>query len=240
MQTSAFESSCLSPVPFCWLHFRPPPLLFPQLLLSFNTLVLPIYYSSLCGSTHFLVNQSLLLFFYLVYAFCTFCHAVCDCHLLSFCVLSHFLFIHSLILSYFFWGHTHDWGSYGFQTDVERQHLKRAVDLGQWAHLYLPAVSVPLLSFWSSFFSDLSIRNSAICHSWLTGGPYKRCSEIGMQVLKLTVVYGMPTDAKQQLHFTSLSTPTPSSLHVRITPLFNGPDLIFFLPCTYVKLAFSQ
>lgn len=60
------------PVPFCWLHFLPPPPVFPQLLPSFSTFALPIYYSS----THFLANQSPAAFIF----------GVCILYILSYCL----------------------------------------------------------------------------------------------------------------------------------------------------------
>ena len=181
-------------------------------------------------------------FFYLVYAFCTACHAVCDCHL-SPCVreqnaavyFSHFLF-HSF---------THRpppppppvscaGSACGFANRCTMTALDEGRRIGPARHVRLlhpPVLGIPLLSFLTPFFfPDLSITNSASCRNGVTGGPCERSSEIDRQVRELIVVQDTSAGAQRYSSYTSPASP----------PLHHPASLRGVLPHSFAsKLLFS-
>ncbi len=176
------------------------------------------------------------------------CHPVCESKMIL-CISLTFFFIHSLILflpsfecvcvcvCVFVSVHvrTHGWGSSGFQTDVQWQHLKRAGDLGQWAthvsciHLRWVFLSSPFCLF----FPDLSITNSASCRNGVTGSPCKHSSEIDRQVRKLIAVQDTSAGAQ---HYSSYTLPAFPPLHLPGSMWGALPhsfaSKLLFLPCS--------
>lgn len=192
--------------------------------------------------TLFLQISPLLLaffFFYLVYAFCTACHAVCDCHLSPcerakcccvFLPLS-VSFIHSpsssssrLLRGECMW----------LRKQMYNDSTRRGPS--NWAseaRVSLASTCVgyssPIL-FDSFFFPDLSITNSASCRSGVTGGPCERSSEIDRQVRELIVVQDTSAGAQRYSSYTSPASPP---LYTILPPceelsLIHSPPNCFF------------
>lgn len=115
-----------------------------------------------------------------------------------------------------------------------------ALEEGRWfgpvSHaclLYPPALSIPLLSFLSSFFPDLSITNSASCRNGVTGSPCKHSSEIDRQVRKLIVVQDTSAEAQRYSSYTLPASPPlhhPASLWGARPCSFASK--LLFLPCS--------
>lgn len=207
---SFYISSLYQPAP---LFSLPPP------LLSSRFCPLCLLFFTMWQRTLFLQISPLLLaffFFYLVYAFCTACHAVCDCHLSPcerakcccvFLPLS-VSFIHSpsssssrLLRGECMW----------LRKQMYNDSTRRGPS--NWAseaRVSLASTCVgyssPIL-FDSFFFPDLSITNSASCRSGVTGGPCERSSEIDRQVRELIVVQDTSAGAQRYSSYTSPASP---------------------------------
>lgn len=229
---SFYISSLYQPAP---LFSLPPPL--------HHVSALSVYYSLPCGSVPFSCKSVLccllFFFFYLVYAFCTACHAVCDCHLSPcerakcccvFLPLS-VSFIHSpsssssrLLRGECMW----------LRKQMYNDSTRRGPS--NWAseaRVSLASTCVgyssPIL-FDSFFFPDLSITNSASCRSGVTGGPCERSSEIDRQVRELIVVQDTSAGAQRYSSYTSPASPP---LYTILPPceersLIHSPPNCFF------------
>lgn len=238
--------SRLSRIPII-LHFLSlstrPPLLSPPPPSFHHVSALSVYYSLPCGSVPFSCKSVLccllFFFFYLVYAFCTACHAVCDCHLSPcerakcccvFLPLS-VSFIHSpsssssrLLRGECMW----------LRKQMYNDSTRRGPS--NWAseaRVSLASTCVgyssPIL-FDSFFFPDLSITNSASCRSGVTGGPCERSSEIDRQVRELIVVQDTSAGAQRYSSYTSPASPP---LYTILPPceersLIHSPPNCFF------------
>lgn len=230
---SFYISSLYQPAP---LFSLPPP---PPFITFLPSLFIILYH---VAAYPFLANQSsaaCFFFFYLVYAFCTACHAVCDCHLSPcerakcccvFLPLS-VSFIHSpsssssrLLRGECMW----------LRKQMYNDSTRRGPS--NWAseaRVSLASTCVgyssPIL-FDSFFFPDLSITNSASCRSGVTGGPCERSSEIDRQVRELIVVQDTSAGAQRYSSYTSPASPP---LYTILPPceersLIHSPPNCFF------------